>query len=93
MSKYFDEIEINVTEFPDTPQFNFNFRATSVIIYVEGMGVVTWSYSGNDSNIHGKLSSEQGSISFDGIDIDKIYMKTEEGKNPLVRIWAWVKQR
>ena len=83
--RFFDEKEIKVAIYPVAPQFDFQFRATLMIIAVEGRGFIEWSEDTNE-RVDGKIIESDGPIVFDDIDVRKLWFRTN--KTPKVRVWA-----
>jgi hypothetical protein len=94
--KFFDEIEITNTAYPKNPQFDFNFRATLMIIAVNGRGSIEWLEDTvekiDPSKPDGKILESDGPIVFDDIDVRKLWFKTEAKRSPKVRVWAKKRQ-
>lgn len=85
--RFFAEKEITVTEYPTIPQFEFEFRATLMIIAVSGRGFIEWSEDTSEK-VDGKILETDGPIVFDDIDVRKLWFRTENSRSPSVRVWA-----
>lgn len=87
-NKYFKAQTISNTDFEDTPTLEWGFRATGLIIAIDGAGPVHFSYNGKD--IDGTLYASDRWIAFDNHDESKIWLKADAASP--IRLWAWEKR-
>lgn len=93
MSKwnYFQELSVNVSDFPDTPQINFHFLSEGFSFLNKADRVVEYSFDG--STLHGNSDPTDNSVflSFDDRVECKVWFRMgDDGYGSgLVRIEAW----
>ena len=88
---FFTEVVVASNAYdPNTPTA-FGFRATSLMVVIDGNGPLEFSYNGKDR--HGKLYKADKFIVFDDIDESQIFFRVPNGNNTSIRVWAWENQK
>ena len=97
--KFYKEVVIDTAIYPEVPQFDFQFRASIVIIVREDKDDedLFWAEDTICTNtdpdiIDGRLDPKDGPFTLDECDIRKISFRTgKQGKKIKVRVWARAK--
>jgi len=87
---FYDSIEISIENYSVKEQFSIPFTANHVIITNESNNQdIEFSFDG--STRHGELFGGETPVTFDGLEINKIWIKrlAPGGSDPIIRVWAW----
>ena len=84
---FYEKISVSDSSFPSTPQVHFPFTAHHIILSTnneEGIGLF---FSFNGIDIDGELNCSDGPLVFDGMEENRIWLKSSAVVG--VKIWGW----
>ena len=85
---YYKRLTITKDEFQSSPDFDFGFQATSVMIVNDNEDDIIM-FSFRKPYLDGELFCFDGPWVADGIGEGRLWVKVLTGKSVQVRVWAW----
>lgn len=84
------EFTLTNFQFPADPQIILPFRATGIVLKIDGPSDLLWSFDG--SEIDGRLMKSDQFAAFDRTDQARFWFAAKNSPRCQIRFWAWLNQ-